>query len=58
VFLGVGRVLSTLVYGVGTHDPLTLTGGVATLAVVALVASYVPARRASRVGPVGALKGN
>ncbi len=56
VFLGVGRILSTLVYRVGTHDPATFMSGIATLAVVALVASYVPARRAARVGPVEALK--
>ncbi|MBN1203605.1 MAG: ABC transporter permease [Myxococcaceae bacterium] len=49
--LAAGRVLSRLVFGVGTSDPLTLLGASGVLAVVALLASLVPAWRAARVDP-------
>ncbi|NPC81456.1 hypothetical protein HPC49_24910, partial [Pyxidicoccus fallax] len=49
--LAAGRVLSGLVFGVGTSDPLTLLGASGVLAVVALLASLVPAWRAARVDP-------
>ncbi|MGH9665829.1 MAG: hypothetical protein ACRD9L_15490, partial [Bryobacteraceae bacterium] len=50
------RVLSSLVFEVGTADPL-IYGGVALLMlVVALAACYLPARRASRVDPNIALR--
>jgi predicted permease len=50
------RALQTLVYGVSTHDPLTLTGTGLLVAAVALAACGVPARRAIRVDPVTALR--
>ena len=49
-------LLRTLLFGVGTRDPLMFGGVAATLAVVALVASWVPARRAMRVDPIVALR--
>jgi predicted permease len=49
-------VLSSLLFGVGSHDPATFAGVSILFAAVALVASYIPARRASRVDPVVALR--
>jgi putative ABC transport system permease protein len=52
-----GRVLSGLVFGVETTDPLTLFGASLVLATVALLASLVPAWRAARVDPGRVLRG-
>jgi predicted permease len=53
--LGVSRLLTSLLYGVSALDPLTYAGVVAALTAAAAAASYLPARRASRVPPVEAL---
>ena len=54
--LGLSQFLSSLLYGVTARDPLTFAGVAALLAIVALAASYIPARRAMRVDPMIALR--
>ena len=56
LFLAGGRVLAAQLYGVGPRDPLTVVGGVVLLGAVALLASWLPARRATRVDPAVALR--
>jgi ABC-type antimicrobial peptide transport system permease subunit len=51
------RVLETLLFGVSAIDPLTFVATASLMIVVALLASYIPARRASVVDPVEALAG-
>jgi len=53
---GVSRVLTSLLYGVSATDPLVYAGTSAGLAAVALLASWIPARRAATVDPVEALR--
>ena len=50
------RLVRTFLYGVSARDPFTVGGGVAILALVAAMASLVPARRATRVQPTTALR--
>jgi putative ABC transport system permease protein len=66
VFVGVGigligalaltRIISSLLFDVGTRDPVTFTGVSILLAVVAFIACYVPAWRATKVDPLVALR--
>ncbi len=54
--LAAARTISSLLFGIGAADPLALAGAAALLVLVALAAIYAPARRASGLDPVTALR--
>jgi ABC-type antimicrobial peptide transport system permease subunit len=60
VGIGIGsavtRVLSDMLYGVSARDPLTFVGVPVLLLLVAFLACYIPARRATRIDPLAALR--
>jgi putative ABC transport system permease protein len=54
--LAVARVIATQLWGVSAYDPITLTSVSALLLITGIVACWIPARRASRVDPLIALR--
>jgi putative ABC transport system permease protein len=54
--LAATRFIATLLFGLAPHDPLTISVAVALMVTVSILASYLPARRASRIDPMVALR--
>ncbi|HUZ03888.1 MAG TPA: FtsX-like permease family protein, partial [Acidobacteriaceae bacterium] len=54
--LGMLRVLQSVIYGVGTYDPMTLIGTSLVLAAVAMTATFLPTRRIARIDPAKILR--
>jgi ABC-type antimicrobial peptide transport system permease subunit len=54
--LAATRVLQQLLFGLGPRDTVTMISAVAVLSLVALIAGYLPARRATKVDPMVALR--
>ncbi len=51
-----GKLVSGMLYNVGAFDPLAFTIAPVVLALAALLATWLPARRATRISPVAALR--
>lgn len=54
--LALTKYVESLIFGVGTHDTASIAAAIAVMIAVALAASWLPARRASRIDPVAALR--
>jgi ABC-type antimicrobial peptide transport system permease subunit len=54
--VGLTRLITTMLFGISAHDPLTLAGVAGLMMFVALAACYVPAQRATRADPMVALR--
>ncbi len=56
--LAISSLIASLLFGTAPTDPTTFLGMIVLLAFVALLAGYIPARRASRINPMIALRSN
>jgi putative ABC transport system permease protein len=54
--LAMGRIIASQLFGVGAHDPATFAAVVGLLLGAAMLACWIPARRAARVDPAVALR--
>jgi ABC-type antimicrobial peptide transport system permease subunit len=54
--VGIGKLASGLLYDVSPFDPVVLTVAAVVLAIASIAAAYVPARRATRIAPLDALR--
>jgi ABC-type antimicrobial peptide transport system permease subunit len=54
--IGLGQLAKSMLYEISGYDPVVLVAAVLMLALVSLASGYVPARRASRVDPMQALR--
>jgi ABC-type antimicrobial peptide transport system permease subunit len=54
--VGMGRVMTSLLYGVSEFDPITFASGCVVFLAVAVLASLLPAQRAAKIGPSEALR--
>lgn len=54
--VGLARFVESLVFGLKPHDPITVIASVALFLFIGLIAGYLPARRASRIDPIVALR--
>jgi len=54
--IAASRLIAGLLFGLTPNDPLAITGAIAVMLVVSALAGYLPARRASKVDPMVALR--
>ena len=54
--MGLSRYIESMLYGLTRHDPVAIGGGVVTMLIVAVLAGWLPARRACRLDPMVALR--
>jgi predicted permease len=56
IAVAMGRLIASMLYGLKSYDPLTLGGAALFLVIIALAASWIPARRAAGIDPIKALR--
>jgi len=56
VALALSRLMRAAFYGIASHDPITIIGTIVIMAAVAVLAAWVPARRAAKIDPMKALR--